>query len=136
MQNGYSVTHLAKLKETPVGFFTLVTDTIHMNVVDDVLFPCYDYNKLPAVKIARLATHCNYEGMGVGRFMLTDIFKQVYRVTKNIGCCAITVDAKRSSVWFYKKYAFYEAKSKSNQNTVVMYMNLRQFIVHNKKFIF
>ncbi|MDR2855637.1 MAG: hypothetical protein LBV40_05730 [Methanomicrobiales archaeon] len=75
MQNGYSVTHLVKLKEKSVGFFTLVTDSIQSERVGEEEFPDYCYGKLPAMKIARLATHKEFERKGIGDFMINEAFR-------------------------------------------------------------
>ena len=127
-QNLYSVTHLVKSHEKIIGFFTLVTDTIQLDWVDESLFPDFDYRKLPAVKIARLATHRDYERRGIGKYMIIDIFRRVSNVTLDIGCCVITVDAKRDAVGFYEKYAFRKVAIHLKQDTEVMYLNIKQLI--------
>jgi len=131
MQNGYSVTHLVKHDGFTVGFFTLVTDSVKNELIDENEFPDYCYGKFPAMKIARLATHKEFERQGVGEFMINEAFIRAYVLTRNVGCCVITVDAKIGAISFYEKYAFSRAKTRANSDTVIMYLNLTQFIKNN-----
>ena len=131
MQHGYSVTHLVKKDGFTVGFFTLVTDSIETKLIDKGEFPDYPYGKLPAMKIARLATHKGFERQGIGDFMVNEAFIRAYDLARHVGCCVITVDAKIDAVGFYEKYAFFRAKKKLHLDTVIMYLNLVQFIKNN-----
>ena len=131
MQNGYSVTHLVTLQESIVGFFTLVTDSIQSERVGESEFPDYCYGKLPAMKIARLATHKAFERQGIGECMIHEAFRRAADLAYHVGCCVITVDAKVDAVGFYEKYSFCKTKSKTGADTVIMYMNLWQFIKNN-----
>ena len=133
IQRGYSVTHLVKIDTTIVGFFTLIADSIQNERVGAGEFPDYCYGKLPAMKIARLATHKEFERRGVGAFMVNEAFKRAYFLTYHVGCCVITVDAKEDAVGFYEKYSFFRAKAKPNQGTVIMYLNFIQFIENTYK---
>lgn len=131
LANFYSATKLVKYQGEIVGFFTLITDTIQMDKVEPDEFPEFEYSKLPGIKIARLATHTEYEKQGVGRYMIIEIFRCVADLTLDVGCTVITVDAKKDAVGFYEKYAFVKAKSKSSHDTEVMYLNVRQLIENN-----
>ena len=61
MENGYSVTHIVKMDGSIVGFFTLVMASVQSELISKNEFPDYCYGRLPAMKIARLATHRNFE---------------------------------------------------------------------------
>jgi len=128
MQNGYSVTHLVKKDDCSVGFFTLITDSIQTKFIEINEFPSYRYGKLPAIKIARLATHREFERQGIGQFMINESLKRAYNLTRQIGCCVITVDAKIDAVPFYEKYSFLRAKNVIHPNIVIMYLNLVRYI--------
>jgi len=133
MQNGYSVTHLVKRDGFIVGFFTLVTDSIETKMIAKDEFPDYSYRKLPAMKIARLATHREFERQHIGKFMVNEALKRAYNLTRHIGCSVITVDAKVDAVPFYEKYAFFKAKKKAHPDTVTMYLNFVKFIKDSSK---
>ena len=128
MESGYSVTHLVKREGVTIGFFTLVTDSLQRERVDESEFHDCQYGKFPAMKIARLATHKDFERQGVGQFMINKALTYGYYITRDIGCCVITVDAKKGSVGFYEKFSFVRAKTKSDSDTITMYFNLAQAI--------
>ena len=70
-----SVTRLAFYKGRPVGYFTLVTDVIKKSELDTADGEQdFRYTTYPAFKIARFATHREFERQGVGRAMLLKIF--------------------------------------------------------------
>ena len=127
-QNRYTITHLVKHEEKILGFYSLITDTIQIERIDESLLLEYDYRKIPAVKIARMATHRDSERQGIGEYMITDLFWRIVSLTDDVGCSVITVDAKKESVRFYEKYAFQRAKTKADQDTVAMYLilNIKQ----------
>jgi len=83
------------------------------------------------MKIARLATHREFERQRIGEFMIIAALKRAYELTRHIGCCVITVDAKVDATGFYEKYSFFMAKKKIYPDTVTMYLNLTQYIKHN-----
>jgi GNAT superfamily N-acetyltransferase len=76
---------------------------------------------LPALKIARLATHQEYEGRGIGRAMLLKTVAIAMRISCCVGCRMITVDAKPDAVGFYLKYGFQKALTKKKKDTAPLY---------------
>jgi hypothetical protein len=128
MQKGYSVAHLVKRGGFTVGFFTPVTDSIETKLIAKGEFPDYPYGKLPAMKIARLATHKEFEREKIGEFMTHKIFIRAYDLARHIRCCVITVDAKVDATGFYEKYAFSRAQKRIYPDTVIMFLNFVQFL--------
>jgi GNAT superfamily N-acetyltransferase len=131
MQNGYSVTHLVKMDGCIVGFFTLVMASVQSELIGKNEFPDYCYGRLPAMKIARLATHRDFERQRIGEFMIIAALKRAYDLTRHIGCCVITVDAKVDATGFYEKYSFFRVKKQTYPDIVTMYLNLTQYIKNN-----
>lgn len=129
--NLYSITRLVEYNNEIVGFFSLITDNISIDQVDKSASTGYAYHKLPAVKIARLATSKQYEKRDVGKIMITEIFRIVYQVTQNVGCRVITVDAKTGALGFYKKFAFKEVMSKKSEETIPMYLDFKTLLERN-----
>ena len=67
------VTRLVFRKGNLVGYFTLINDSIEVRTVEECdREESYHFRKYPALKIARLATHSDYERFGVGRSMLAE----------------------------------------------------------------
>jgi GNAT superfamily N-acetyltransferase len=118
-----SVTRLAMWNGRPVGYFTLVNAVIKdTDVKAEDAEKEYEYPHYPAIKIARLATHRDYEGNGVGRAMLLRTMAISSQLSLHVGCRFIIVDAKNSSVGFYEKFGFVVAKTR--EKTTSMYRNV------------
>ena len=124
-RNLISVTRLVYWKGNLVGYFTLVNDSIEVRSVEACdREESYQYRKYPALKIARLAMHIDYERYGIGRSMLRKIFTIAITLSHYVGCRIITVDSKHSAVLFYKKFAFKQAIKTPNE-TVPLYLDLK-----------
>lgn len=97
-----SVTRIVSYEEQIVGFFTLTNDCIiRKGISDNDGEEWYPYPHYPALKIARLATHQEFEGRGIGRAMLLKTVAIAMRLSQYVGCRMITVDAKPKSEGFY-----------------------------------
>jgi len=83
-QNFFSSTQLAIYENEVIGFFTLVTDTIHLKQnIRDTLSIDYPYGRqIPAIKIARLARSLKFRGYGVGKILMTKIIHTAYETSK------------------------------------------------------
>jgi len=97
----------------------------------------FRYSTYSALKIARFATHTDFERQGIGRNMLLKIFAIWIRLSKYIGCRIITVDSKPEATGFYKKFDFHEAiidkrklKDKSN---IPLYIDIHKELERVKK---
>jgi len=124
-ENLISVTRLVFFKGDLVGFFTLINDSIEVRAVEECdREETYQFRKFPALKIARLATHSDFERFGIGRSMLRKIFTIAITLSHYVGCRIITVDSKHSAVDFYKKFAFKQA-IRTPGETVPLYLDLR-----------
>ncbi len=114
-----------------VGYFTLVTDVIKKQELNDGDGdPEYTYSEYPALKIARLATHQEFERQGIGRSMLVKIYTIWIRFSEYIGCRIITVDAKPEAEGFYEKFSFHKAiidqKKLRGRDTVPLYIDIHR----------
>lgn len=126
-----SVTRLVFWHGRLVGYFTLVTDVIKKDeLAKDDGNPDFKYKTYSALKIARLATHKEFEHQGIGRSMLLKIFSIWIRFSRYIGCRIITVDAKPDAVGFYVKFAFHEAifdtRKLRGRDTVPLYIDIHK----------
>ncbi|MFA6363832.1 GNAT family N-acetyltransferase [Methanoregula sp.] len=133
-----SVTRLVLYQGRLVGYFTLVTDVIKKGeLVDGDGDPDFKYGTYPALKIARLATHQEFERQGIGRYALLKIFALWIRLSAHIGCRIITVDAKPTAVGFYKKFGFQEAimdpKKLTMRETIPLYIDIHKELERVRK---
>lgn len=127
-QNYYSVTRVVLYKNSIVGYFTLIADSVSIDGLDDAAHPGYNYSKLPAVKIARLATDERFVRCGIGRYMMQEIITIAFLLTQYIGCKVITVDVKPDALPYYESFAFQKVKSKNRHETIPLYLDIKSLI--------
>lgn len=122
-----SVTRLVYWQGNIVGYFTLINDCIQKKWIDTLDGEeGYPYPSYPALKIARLATHNDYERRGIGSAMLLEIIIIALNISDYVGCRILTVDAKMGSLIFYKKYGFKLANAKITGDTIPLYLDFHK----------
>lgn len=105
--NRLSATFLAYWNDKVVGYFTLINDSIVAEAVSESYRePSWTYRKYPAIKIARMARHRDFDNKGIGMLMLLRIFVITLHVSQFTGCRIITVDSKTGAVEWYRKKGF------------------------------
>jgi len=84
-------------------------------------------HKYPALLLARMATHDGLRGQGIGREMLKHVFAIAFRLTEQIGCRFVKVDAKRDpkTIRFYENYGGF-IKITQNSETIQMAVDLNK----------
>ena len=131
----FSATRLVIYQDRLVGYFTLVNDSITVAAINATdRHPAYNHSKYPAIKIARLATHVDYEERGVGTNMILKIYSMLYNITKHTGCRFITVDSKITdkALRFYSNKGFQRAVIKSHE-TIPMYIDYHRWVVEEEE---
>ena len=117
----FSSTHLAIYHGEVIGFFTLVTDTIHLKQqMRDTLSIDYPYGRqIPAIKIARLARSLKYRGYGVGKLLMKKIIHIAYETSANIAFRILSVDAKNTDEAFrlYYESGFMQGQTRPDHET-------------------
>jgi len=127
--NRLSATFLAYWNDDLVGYFTLINDSIVAEAVHESdREPTWEYRKYPAIKIARMARHRDFDGHGIGTTMLLRIFIIVLHVSQFTGCRIITVDSKPGAAGWYQKKGFTLAQMKPREDTVPLYMDFHRFV--------
>lgn len=117
-----AVTYLVMYEGKCVGYFSLLNDSIIKKDIDpEEDKEWYAHSYYPAIKIARLATHHDYEGRDIGRSMLTVIRSIATTVSGYSGCCVLTVDAKPDAESFYERFGFHRALKTKKKTTIPMY---------------
>jgi len=110
-KKGIGKTFLAIDGDEVVGYFTLATaEVIFDNIPDQCTFSLPKY-PIPVIRIARLAVNKNHQNNGVGKFLLKEALLKISIASQSVGIYAIIVDAKESSVEFYKKFGFIPLKN-------------------------
>lgn len=131
-----SRTYLCFWNSRLTGFFTMVTDTIEVKLVEkEDAIDDYGYQKYPAIKIARMAVDEKLSGSGIGRYLLLAAVGKVHHLSQEVGCRYITVDSKKEAVGFYEKNGFKIIKKYENRNFPPMYLNMFPIIqkIHQQR---
>ncbi len=121
-----SVTWIVRYNGRIVGFCTLINDSIKTKWMHCEKGPEYEYTHYPALKIARLATHKDYEGRGIGTAMLEYATAVALKLSDEVsGCRILTVDSKTDSVGFYQKYGYQLANvDGTHRETIPLYKDI------------
>ena len=121
-------TRLVYYQSILVGYFTLVNDSIFADAITsedgDGRFVARRY---PAIKIAKLATHDEYAGRGIGTNMVTKAISIVVKLSRYTGCRIVTVDSKPGRESFYSQFGFKKAQAKA-QCTIPMYFDYHKYL--------
>lgn len=100
-----SRTHLCFYRDRVAGFISLASDSVRIDKleecqhVDGIEYPAY-----PCILIARLAVDKQLHKRGVGRFLLQLAIG--FALDGPLGCRYLSVDPKKKSIDFYKKFGF------------------------------
>jgi predicted GNAT family N-acyltransferase len=123
-----STTYLVNVDGEIVGFFSLSMGCITSDSVKKLSLGIEDPpNKYPALLLARMATKDGLRGQGIGREMLKRVFALGFRLTEQIGCRFVKVDAKKDArtIRFYKTYGGF-IKITENAETVQMVVDINK----------
>lgn len=116
-----AVTHVAVNrgeKEVPkiiYGFYTLSCTSLDYHLLPPLhAKKASPKERIPALKLGRLARNRLYTRSGFGEIILRDLFKRAIELSEEIGCYLIDVDVKHPSLKrFYHQYGFTEFKDQS-----------------------
>ncbi|HPQ45662.1 MAG: GNAT family N-acetyltransferase [Methanoregulaceae archaeon] len=123
-----ATTYLFYLNEIFVSFVSLANGCIDAEYVEpragkQGFLP----QKYPALLIAQMGTHKDYQKMGIGENMLKFSFAVALQVCEIVGCRVVRVDAsKRKShvIEFYKKYGLFEQFGRTDGETAYLLRDL------------
>lgn len=126
-----SVTWVATLNTTIIGYYSLLTDSIKKEKLQQShrIFKRGGkkiYEQYPAMKIGRLAIKKELQRSGYGSNLLKHSIAVSTKLSEHTGCRFITVDSKKneSTLNFYKKNGFNEVIKNSKNDYIPMYLDL------------
>jgi ribosomal protein S18 acetylase RimI-like enzyme len=91
------------------GYYTLSAGHIQCNQLPENIKSKLPKHPVPIGRIGRLAVDTEYQGRGIGGFLLHDALISILNIADKIGVFAVVVDAKNEDAkLFYKKYGFTE----------------------------
>lgn len=110
IEKGLSVTTILVDDGDPdriLGFYTLAFTEVEPGSLPAAVSKSLPSNRLPAIKLARLAVSTREQGKGYGKALLIESMKDALQASKKAGGVAFFVDAKdESAASFYRKYGF------------------------------
>ncbi|MFA7157197.1 MAG: GNAT family N-acetyltransferase [Bacilli bacterium] len=119
-EKGIGKTFLAIDGDEVVGYFTLATAEVTFDLIPDELLSSLPKYPIPVIRIARLAVGKTHQHNGVGKFLLKEALLKILFASQSVGIYAIIVDAKESSVEFYKKFGFIPLKNNEKTLFIVL----------------
>lgn len=91
-----------------IGFYTLSASSVNVSDLPiELIKKLPKYPLIPVALLGRLAIDKEYQGQGLGDFLLMDALKRSLQLSKQIGIMAVVVDAiNKSACRFYQQYGF------------------------------
>jgi len=105
-RNNIGKTFVLYSQKELIGFYTLSSASFSYNDLSEEYKKKLPKYPIPCIRIARLAIDIRYQNKGYGHFLIKDIFKRIYTISKHTGISFILVDSKESSLSFYSKFGF------------------------------
>ncbi|MEO0414334.1 MAG: GNAT family N-acetyltransferase [Verrucomicrobiota bacterium] len=90
-----------------VGYYSINCGSVIHVEAPDRLSKGLPRHEIPVILLSRLAVDQSFRGKGLGPELVRDAFLRIIRISDEVGCRAVVVDAKDSGVAaFYKKLGF------------------------------
>ena len=105
-----------------MGFYSIMNATLRIEELPDNIAKRLPKHPIPAARIGRLARDLSTKGQGIGELLMVDALKRVKRLSREIGCFCVIVDAKNEAAKrFYEKYNFQSFKG----NELALYLPIK-----------
>ena len=136
-----SVTYLWFTRATNelVAYITICPDCVKLKNISEELAKNFrdkgiNYKSLPSLKIGRVCVDNRFLRRGIGSLMIDFAINLAVKLSKEVGCRFLYLDAKRNedsdkdAIHFYKKIGFEIYKYRDSKETP-MYMDILPFII-------
>lgn len=116
-----------------IGYITLTCSEIELNgtyALDDCEH-ANRYPSMPALKVARLASHAGYAGNKIGSVLMEfAIAMAADHIAQSVGCRFLVTDSKAQSVRFYEKIGLTLLDTEENRGRQepVMFLDLNKLV--------
>jgi len=104
-----------------IGFYTLDTFSIAKENFELENKPSGLPPIVPVVKLSMLGIDKSYQGQGLGKRLLRDMFLKVYQISKLAGCIGIYLLAEKDAIPFYESLGFVGIK---DDEPLPMFLNI------------
>ncbi len=124
------VTIVAVEDERVIGYATVVPGQVSIEELTESERRRLPRHPVPVLRLARLAVDERYQGIGLGRRLVREVFLLALRMRDEFGCVAVIVDALESRVSFYEGLGFRMLVPLQGRprvaGTVAMFVSLRK----------
>ena len=131
-QNLIGVTYVSVEEGHPkivLGYYTLATgDIARDSLPEDMTKALPRYQNLPVALLARLAIDRRFQGSGLGKNLLRHAFENVLKLSRQIGCRYVIVDAYATALEWYAKYGFTAINGPSPSGMQPMFIDVRTLL--------
>jgi GNAT superfamily N-acetyltransferase len=127
-----------------VAFFTVCVDGLKLDYVQSKKIPkslvhigSATVDKIPSIKIGRLATKREWQSKGIGRHLIKHVVGYAIEVSKTTAVRLIIVESKPGSIDFYEKCAFQhtlETKGERKRRNRTLFFDLQGAIKAQNRF--
>lgn len=100
------VTYVAVDGARVLGFATVAPAHLEVDVLPTRARKALPTYPLPVLRLARLGVDLAAQGRGLGLELLRFVLQLAVRMSDDVGCVGVVVDAKPEAVSFYAKYGF------------------------------
>ena len=105
-----------------IGYVTIAMAELNKN--HDQKLKNFPHSHIPALLVGQLATHQDYESLGVGKHMIYWVIAEAINYSNNIGCKLIILNPGEDVILWYKRKLGFIHVPKSRRNPDLMYYNL------------
>jgi len=102
-----------------IGFVTIAM--AELNKSHHQKLKNFPHSHIPAVLIGQLATHQDYESLGVGKHMIYWVITEAINYSKNIGCKLIILNPEDDVVSWYRKLGFIHIPTSGRKKDLMFY---------------
>jgi GNAT superfamily N-acetyltransferase len=100
------VTYVAIAERRVLGYATVAAGHLEVDDLPAVLRKKLPTYPLPILRLARLAVDESARDIGLGSQLLRYVLRLALRMSEDVGCVGLVVDAKPDAVGWYARYGF------------------------------
>ncbi len=121
-----SVTYLFKIKDgTIVGYITLAMSSLRKKRLPKERSEVKRFPNVPSLLLGQMARDSRFKGQGVGQIMLDWVLSTAHRMSDDLGCRYVVMNAELDKQQHYKKrFKFESLPRESSEKTVLMFFDL------------
>ena len=108
-------------KKDVIGYVTIAMANLNKNKHGKL--KSLSHNNVPGLLIGQIATHKDFEGLGVGRTMIEWAATHAKKYQNDVGCRVIIVNPDKDAVGWYEKIGFVHIRHKRKQDVMFVDLN-------------